>query len=456
MIRTAENLRPGAVFGLDMIVLDESHDPALRSFVASANAPDNDFPIQNLPYASFRPRAAAGAARIGVAIGDAILDIAAVADLMEGPAARAGAACAVPHLNTLMALGPPAWSALRSGLSRLLTSSADQRPSVEPHLIPLAATELFMPVKIGNFTDFFASVFHATNTGRMFRPDNPLLPNYKYVPAAYHGRTSSVRVSGTPVRRPLGQTKRGEETAPVFRPSRSLDYELELGFYIGTPSRLGERVPVAEAGAHVLGFCLLNDWSARDIQAWEAQPLGPFLAKNFATTVSPFVVTAAALAPFRTRAFARPQGDPAPLPHLADPQDEAEGGLDITLEAFLHTEKMRATGDAPFRLSRSSSANLYWTVAQMVAHHTSNGCNLEIGDLKGSGTVSGPEPESWASLLELSRGAREPVALPNGEIRRFLEDGDEVIFRGHCQREGFARIGFGECRAVIEAALPLS
>jgi fumarylacetoacetase len=455
MIRTAENLRPLAVRGLDMIVLDETHDPALRSFVASANVPDNDFPIQNLPYASFRPRAAAGAARIGVAIGDAILDIAAVADLMEGPAARAAAACAVPHLNTLMALGPPAWSALRSGLSRLLTSSADQRPSVEPHLIPLAATELFMPVKIGNFTDFFASVFHATNTGRMFRPDNPLLPNYKYVPAAYHGRVSSVRVSGAAVRRPLGQTKRGEETAPIYRPARSLDYELELGFYVGTPSSLGTPVPITEAGQHVFGFCLLNDWSARDIQAWEAQPLGPFLAKNFATTVSPFVVTAAALAPFRTGAFARPPGDPAPLPHLADPQDQAEGGLDITLEAYLLTEKMRAAGDTPFRLSRSTCANLYWTVAQMVAHHASNGCNLEIGDLMGSGTVSGPEPDSWASLLELTKGARERLTLPNGETRAFLDDGDEVIFRGHCARDGL-RIGFGECRAVIAPALASS
>jgi fumarylacetoacetase len=434
-----------------MIALDETHDPALRSFIASANAPDCDFPIQNLPYASFRRRAAAGAPRIGVAIGDAILDIAAVADLMDGPAARAAAACAAPHLNPLMALGPPVWSALRSGISRLLASGADRRPRVEPHLMPLAAAELFLPVQIANFTDFFASVFHATNTGRMFRPDNPLLPNYKYVPAAYHGRVSSVRVSGVPVRRPSGQTKRGEDTAPIYRPARSLDYELELGFYIGTPSPLGTPVPIAEAGAHVFGFCLLNDWSARDIQAWEAQPLGPFLAKNFATTVSPFVVTAAALAPFRTRAFARPQGDPAPLAHLADPQDQAEGGLDITLEAYLLTAKMRRVGKEPFRLTRSSCANLYWTVAQMVAHHVSNGCNLEIGDLMGSGTVSGAEPESWASLLELSRGAREPVALPNGETRRFLDDGDEVIFRGHCARDGFARIGFGECRAVIEA-----
>jgi fumarylacetoacetase len=311
---------------------------------------------------------------------------------------------------------------------------------------------LFVPVKIGNFTDFFASIFHATNTGRMFRPDNPLLPNYKYVPVAYHGRASSIRVSGTPVRRPYGQTKRAEEAVPVYRPARSLDYELELGFYIGQPSGLGTPVPIGEAGAHVFGYCLLNDWSARDIQGWEAQPLGPFLAKNFATSVSPFVVTAAALAPFHTKAFARPEGDPAPLPHLTAPHDQAEGGLDITMEVFLLTAKMRAAGVEPFRLSRGSFAQVYWTVAQMVAHHASGGCNLEIGDLMGSGTVSGPEPESRASLLELSKGGREAVTLPDGEERRFLEDGDEVIFRSHCARAGFTRIGFGECRAVIEPA----
>jgi fumarylacetoacetase len=434
-----------------MIALDQTHDPALHSFIASANAPGCDFPIQNLPYGAFRPRSAAGVPRIGVAIGDAILDIAAVADLMDAPAARAAAACAAPHLNGLMALGPQAWSALRRGLSLLL--SAGGRPgSVEHHLTPISAAELFVPAKIGNFTDFFASIFHATNTGRMFRPDNPLLPNYKYVPVAYHGRASSIRASGTAVRRPCGQTKRAEDMAPVYRASRNLDYELELGFYIGTPSRLGTPVPIAEAGAHVFGFCLLNDWSARDIQAWESQPLGPFLAKNFATSVSPFVVTAAALAPFRTPAFARPQGDPAPLPHLTAAPDQAAGGLDITLEAFLLTAKMRGEGDAPFRLSRGSFAHVYWTVAQMVAHHASNGCNLEIGDLMGSGTVSGPEPESRASLLELTKGGREPLALPDGETRRFIEDGDEIIFRGHCVREGFARIGFGECRAVIEPA----
>jgi fumarylacetoacetase len=434
-----------------MIATDETHDPALRSFVASANG-DGDFPIQNLPYAAFRPSGAAGAPRIGVAIGDAILDIAAIADLLDEPAVCAARACATPHLNALMALGPPAWAALRHGLSQLLTVTSAERSRVEPHLVPLAAVELFLPVKIGNFTDFFASIFHATNAGRLLRPDDPLTANYKYLPLAYHARPSSVCVSGTPVRRPCGQTRRGGETAPVYRASRSLDYELELGFYIGTPSGLGTRVPVGEAAAHVFGFCLLNDWSARDIQAWEAQPLGPLLAKNFATSVSPFVVTAAALAPFRTRAFARPPGDPPPLPHLCSAQDEAAGGVDVTLEAFLLTAKMRERGDAPLRLCRSSAATLYWTVAQMIAHHTSNGCNLESGDLMGSGTVSGPQPDSRASLLELTRGAREPLALPNGETRAFLDDGDEVIFGGHCQRPGFARIGFGECRAVIQPA----
>jgi len=436
------------------MTIDQTHDPALKSFIASANAPDCDFPIQNLPYGAFRRRSATGGPRIGVAIGDEILDIAAVADLLDGAAGHAAAACAVPHLNDLMRLGPTYWAALRSELSQLLSiADADRRSRVETSLTPIAAAELFVPVQIPNFTDFFASIFHATNTGRLFRPDNPLLPNYKYVPVAYHGRASSVQASGVPVRRPSGQTKRGDEAVPVYRPARSLDYELELGFYIGQPSSLGTPVPIAEAGGHIFGYCLLNDWSARDIQAWEAQPLGPFLAKNFTTSVSPFVVTAAALAPFRTAAFARPAGDPAPLPHLAASQDQAAGGLDIVLEANIFTPKMRREGMPPFCLSRGSFAQIYWTVAQMVAHHTSSGCNLEIGDLMGSGTVSGPEPESWASLLELSKGGREPIALPTGETRRFLEDGDEIIFRGHCERAGFARIGFGECRAVIEPTL---
>jgi fumarylacetoacetase len=434
--------------------IDQTHDPALRSFIASANVPGCDFPIQNLPYAAFRRRSASGEPRIGVAIGDDLLDIAAVADLLDGAAGHAAAACAAAHLNDVMKLGPTYWAALRRELSQLLsTTDAQRRSRVETDLTPIAAAEFFVPVQIGNFTDFFASIFHATNTGRLFRPDNPLMPNYKYVPVAYHARASSVRVSGAPVRRPLGQTKRGEDTAPVYRPARSLDYELELGFYVGRSSTLGAPVPITDADAYIFGYCLLNDWSARDVQAWEAQPLGPFLAKNFATSVSPFVITAAALAPFRTAAFMRPAGDPAPLAHLLAPQDQAAGGLDITLEAYLLTTQMRSDGTPPFRLSRGSFAQVYWTVAQMVAHHTSNGCNLEVGDLMGSGTVSGPEPESWASLLELSRGGREPIVLPTGETRRFLEDGDEVVLRGYCERAGFARIGFGECRAAIEPAV---
>jgi fumarylacetoacetase len=436
--------------------IDQTHDPALKSFIASANVPGCDFPIQNLPYVAFRRRSATGEARIGVAIGDDLLDIAAVADLLDGAAGHAAAACAAPHLNDLMGLGPTYWAALRCELSQLLsTTDAARRSRVETDLTPIAAAEFFVPAQVGNFTDFFASIFHATNTGRLFRPDNPLMPNYKYVPVAYHARASSVQVSGAPVRRPFGQTKRGEDPAPVYQPARSLDYELELGFYIGRSSTLGAPVPIPDADAYIFGYCLLNDWSARDLQAWEAQPLGPFLAKNFATSVSPFVITTAALAPFRTAAFTRPAGDPAPLPHLLAPQDQAAGGLDITLEAYILTKQMRNEGTPPFRLSRGSFALVYWTVAQMVAHHTSNGCNLEVGDLMGSGTVSGPEPESWASLLELSRGGREPIVLPTGETRRFLEDGDEVVLRGYCERAGFARIGFGECRAVIEPAVKL-
>jgi fumarylacetoacetase len=438
------------------MTLDETHDPALKSFIAAANTPDCDFAIQNLPYGVFRGRGSSAPPRVGVAIGDAVLDITAVADLLDGEAAHAAAACAKPHLNALMECGPPAWAALRLALSRLLRrdgGGSEWRSSIDRHLTPIDEAELSVPAKIGNFTDFFASIFHATNTGRMFRPDNPLLPNYKYVPVAYHGRASSIAASGAPVRRPHGQTKRAEETVPVYRPSRSLDYELELGFYIGVASPLGAAVPIAAAGAHVFGFCLVNDWSARDIQAWESQPLGPFLAKNFATTVSPFVVTAAALAPFRVPAFVRPDGDPAPLPHLVAGEDQAGGGFDIVMEAHLLTAAMRRRGEAPFRLSRGSFANVYWTVAQMIAHHTSNGCNLQTGDLMASGTVSGPEPATWGSLLELTRGGRERLALPDGETRAFLDDGDEVIFRAYCARDGFARVGFGECRAIIEPAL---
>jgi fumarylacetoacetase len=347
-----------------------------------------------------------------------------------------------------MSLGPPAWSALRLSLSRSLSADRGDQ-SVERYLTPMTKAELLLPVVIGDFTDFYASVFHATNAGRAFRPENPLLPNYKYVPVAYHGRSSSICVSGTPVKRPQGQRKPANETAPSHGPSRNLDFELELGMYVGTPTQLGETVPIGTAAEHIFGFCLLNDWSARDVQAWEYQPLGPFLGKSFATTVSPWVVTREALAPFRVAAFSRPEGDPAPLPYLADVEDQALGGYDITLEAYLATEAMRRGGIAPFRLTRTSFATTYWTFAQMIAHHASNGCNLATGDLIGSGTVSGPDRSSWGSLLELSARGREPIVLLSGEQRGFIEDGDEIIFRGFCAREGYVRVGFGECRAVI-------
>ncbi len=427
--------------------INETHDPARRSFVESANAPGCDFPIQNLPFGAFCP-APGQSPRLGVAIGDQVLDLAAATPLFDGIAADTVRACSAQQLNHLMSLGPRAWSALRLALSRAL-SVEHAKESLRRHLTPIAQAEIRLPAVIGDFTDFFASIFHAGNAGRMFRPDNPLMPNYKYVPVAYHSRTSSIRVTGTPVKRPRGQRKRPDEPVPSYGPSRNLDFELELGIYIGTGNELGEPIAVGQAAEHVFGYCLLNDWSARDIQAWEYQPLGPFLGKNFATTLSPWVVTAEALAPFHTAAYARPPGDPAPLPHLDDAGDRAPGGLDITLEAYLSSEAMRRAGTAPLRIAQTSCALLYWTVAQMIAHHTSNGCNLRSGDLIGSGTVSGPEKSSWGSLLELTARGTEPIALPGGEKRGFIEDGDEIIFRGFCAKAGFTRIGFGECRAVI-------
>ncbi|HUX35304.1 MAG TPA: fumarylacetoacetase, partial [Gemmatimonadaceae bacterium] len=317
-------------------------------------------------------------------------------------------------------------------------------------LVPMADAELFVPARVGDYTDFYASIYHATNVGSMFRPDNPLLPNYKYIPIGYHGRTSSLVPSGREIRRPWGQTRPDADAPPVFGPSRRMDYELEVGMFVGAGNALGVPVPVAEAERHVFGLCLVNDWSARDIQPWEYQPLGPFLAKNFATTVSPWVVTLEALAPFRAPAFARPPGDPAPLPYLAAPPEQA--GFDITLEVWLTTPAMRAAGAEAFRVSRGRFTDMYWTVAQLVAHHTSNGCNLQPGDLLASGTVSGPTRESRGCLLEQSWKGTEPLTLPNGETRTFLEDGDEVVLRGYCERAGYARIGFGECRGRIAPA----
>ena len=426
------------------VTLNETHDPARKSFVDTANAPESDFPIQNLPFGVFRP-APGASPRVGVAIGDQIVDAAAAADSFGGAVAAAVKACAAPSLNALMALGPQAWSGLRLALSRGLSADhGDKRLS--RHFTPMATAELLLPATIGDFTDFYASVFHATNAGRAFRPDNPLLPNYKYVPVAYHGRASSVRVSGTPVKRPQGQRKPPNEPVPSYGPSRNMDFELELGMYIGTPTELGQTVPVGKAAAHIFGFCLLNDWSARDIQSWEYQPLGPFLAKNFATSISPWIVTIDALEPFRTAAQSRPPGDPPPLPYL---RDSSAGAFRITLEVWLRSAQM----SAPTRVSQSDFASIYWTLSQMIAHHTSNGCPLRPGGLIGSGTVSGPLKQNQGCLLELTRRGADPLQLPSGEARAFLEDGDEVILKGWCEASGFRRIGIGECRGMILPAL---
>ncbi len=426
-----------------MSALDRSHDPALQSWVTSAGG-HADFPIQNLPLGVFSPQGAAP--RGGVAIGDHILDLAAGADagLFDGEAERAARAGAGSVLNPLMALGAGPRRALRRRLVELLEQGSPERAQVQPLLHRAADCALHLPARIGDYTDFYAGIHHASNVGRLFRPDAPLLPNYKHVPIGYHGRASSVRPSGEPVRRPNGQRKPAGETAPSFGPARNLDYELEFGVWIGPGNAPGEPIPIAEAGERLFGLCLLNDWSARDVQSWEYQPLGPFLAKSFATTVSPWIVTTEALAPFRVAQAPRPEGDPAPLPYLIDPADQAAGAFSVALEVWLAPGGGRAQ-----RLSASNATDLYWTPAQFVAHHTSGGCNLNPGDLLGSGTVSGAGRDGCGSLLELTRGGSEPIALAGGVSRRFLEDGDEVILRGVCRREGFSAIGFGECRAVI-------
>lgn len=427
-----------------------TQQPDIPSWVESANHPACDFPLQNLPYGVFRT-AKQPSSRIGVAIGDQILDLFAAADLDPFPAA-VRSVCQQATLNPLMAAGPAVWSTLRARLSELLGADscpAALRDQVQRCLIPQSAATMLLPAAIGDYTDFYASIFHATNVGRLFRPDQPLLPNYKWVPIGYHGRSSSIIVSGTPVRRPSGQSKPAEATVPHFGPSRSLDYELELGAFVGPGNPQGASIPLAAAAGHLFGVVLLNDWSARDLQSWEYQPLGPFLAKNFATTLSPWVVTMEALAPFRAPAFVRPAGDPAPLPYLADENDAAHGGLALRLEVWLLTEKMRAAGSGPHRLSYGNFQQMYWTLAQLLTHHASNGCNLQPGDLLGSGTVSGPAPDSRGCLLELTARGTEPLRLPNGEERRFLEDGDEVILRGYAERPGARRIGLGECRGRV-------
>ena len=431
-------------------MINETHDPALRSWVESANSPGTDFPIQNLPFGVFRPRESRGAQHIGVAIGDQVLDLLRCRQqgLLKDCSGPLEQAVGASLLNRLMALGADATAVLRRRLIDILRAGAPIRNDV---LVPMGEAELFLPAAIGDYTDFYASIFHATNVGRLFRPDNPLLPNYKYVPIAYHGRASSIVTSGTSIRRPSGQIKGAQDQPPGFRPSDRVDYEAEIAAFVGPGNELGSPIAIADAERHIFGLCLLNDWSARDIQAWEYQPLGPFLAKNFATSMSPWVVTLEALAPFRCPAFVRPEDDPPPLPYLSEKTNDSAGGFDVIVEVYLRSARMRDDGHPPVRLSRGSLADAYWTLAQMVAHHTSNGCNLRPGDVIASGTVSGRDEGSRGCLLEITGGSR-PFQLPGGEERLFLADGDEVTLRGFCERSGYARIGFGECTGVIQQA----
>ncbi|MEP6904908.1 MAG: fumarylacetoacetase [Gemmatimonadales bacterium] len=434
--------------------MNATHATTLQSWVDSANEPGIDFPIQNLPYGIFSVAGEKSAARrVGVAIGDLILDVTAAVQAGLVPRSPAAAACASQTLNTLMQLGRGDLSALRAALSDVLTlgSRSGQRAIAarESVLVPMEHATLHLPANIGDYTDFYASIYHATNVGKMFRPDNPLLPNYKYVPIGYHGRASSVVVSGTEIRRPRGQTKAADAESPAFGPSRMLDYESELGLFIGRGNDIGASVSIGEAEGHVFGYCLVNDWSARDIQSWEYQPLGPFLAKNFATTISPWVVTREAVEPYRTAAFERPEGDPAPLEYLSSKENECSGGLDAILEVHVSSRAMRDRKLPSLLLSRTPFSSMYWTMAQMLTHHASNGCNLRTGDLIASGTVSGPTTDQMGCLLEITRRGALPITLPTGEVRKFLEDGDEVIMTGFLQAEGRPRLGFGECRGTI-------
>ncbi len=435
------------------IQLDETHDPARRSWVESANAPDGDFPIQNLPLGVFRPGGSQDRPRIGVAIGEFALDLAAVASHLDGAVGGAADILRAPSLAPLMARTPAEWSALRQTIARMLETGSAARGACEPHLVSLDRVEMLMPVRPGGFIDFFASIQHATNAGRLFRPAAPLLPNYKYVPIGYNGRASTIRPGGSEIRRPSGQRKPASQDVPDFGPCRSLDYEMEVGIFLGGNSRIGHPVAIADAWRHIFGFCLLNDWSARDIQAWEYQPLGPFLGKSFATSISPWIVTADALRPFRVPAFARPAEDPDPLPYLSDAADLEAGAVDIEIEVWLRSAAMSKGNRPAVRLGASSAAKLYWTPAQLVAHQTSNGCNIEAGDLYGTGTVSGDERDNLGSLLELSKGGKEPVAVCESETRKFLEDGDEVTLTARCRRAGFVSIGFGRCSGRIAPAL---
>ena len=427
--------------------IDDTHDPALRSWVASANDPAGDFPIQNLPLGVFRCRGRPETPRLGVAIGDRVLDLRRCHELrlLDGPPAVIAVAGEATSLNPLLALGREALRSVRRAVSRVLRADGSR---AEPGaLVPLSDVELLLPVDVGDFTDFYASIVHAGNVGRLFRPHDPLPRNYRHLPLAYHGRSSSLVISGTPVTRPRGQIPPGGER-PSFEPTRRLDYEVELGAYVGAGSLPGRPISIDDAERHLAGLSLVNDWSARDVQAWEAQPLGPFLSKSFATSVSPWVVTLDALAPFRCGA-ARPAADPPPLAHLASARNDASGGIDVTVEAWLHSAGMRRRGLEPVRLSCAAFRDMYWTLAQMVTHHASNGCRLRPGDLLASGTISGSGDDAAGCLLERTGGGARTLTLPSGEQRGFLADGDEITLRAYCTRDGFARIGFGTCSARV-------
>jgi len=434
------------------MALDDTHDPKRKSWIETANAAGAEFPLQNLPLGVFRRKGSGEAPRGGVAIGDRILDLASAhrARLLSGDAAQAAEAASGPTLNRLMGMGNGASRALRRALSEALgAEAASRRSAVEPHLVAMRDAEMTLPCEIGDFSDFFSSIHHATNAGRSLRPDNPLAANFKYIPVAYHSRASSVVADGAPVRRPHGQIKPGSSEAPIHSACRALDCEVELGFYIGAGNALGTSIPIDQAEDRIFGFCLLNDWSARDIQGWESTPLGPFLGKSFCTTVSPWIVTLAAMEPFRCADYARAAGDPAPLPYLTA---KTEGGFDIAIEALISTPKQRQAGGTPMRFALCNARNGYWTVAQMVTHHTVNGCNLRPGDLFGTGTLSGPEAGTLGCLLEITKRGSEAMTLANGEERRWLEDGDEITFRARAEKPGHVGIGFGQCGGRIEPA----
>lgn len=437
-----------------MSVVNETHDIRLSSWVESANQAKSDFSIQNLPFAIFRRKNSDESYRGCVAIGDQVVDLQAVneANLFAGLAQEAVRACTQSSLNAYMSMGKDAWSALRWALSQSLRTGAEMQDKMATCLVSQADVEYGMPCQIGDYTDFYTSIHHATSVGKLFRPDNPLLPNYKWIPIGYHGRASSIDISGQAFHRPVSQTKAPDAAEPSLGPCKRLDHELELGIFIGPGNNLGKSIPITAAESHVFGICLFNDWSARDIQAWEYQPLGPFLSKSFASTISPWIVTMEALAPYRS-AFSHPDEDPQPLPYLTSDENSAQGAIDIKLEVLLQTQKMRTNGQQPESIAHSNFIYSYWTIAQLVTHHTVNGCNLRPGDLLGSGTQSGPTPDEAGSMLELSAGGKKSLTLSNGESRTFIEDGDTVVIRGYCENANAPRIGFGEVASTVLPAL---